>query len=77
MASEKLTVFVVVDADGNYEVGPDADTARARYEENVGTLGECDGFRFVEMTVSVPLPKPIEVSVDVPEGEEEATVTVK
>lgn len=77
MATGMLSVYVVVDADGNYSAGTDADDARSQYESNHQDLNACGGFRLIELSVTVPLPKPIEVEVDVPETEESATVEVK
>jgi hypothetical protein len=54
-------VFVVIDQAGDYAVGNTADGARCRYEFEVGSLGNADGFRVVKLAVRVALPEMIEL----------------
>ena len=61
--------WVCVDAEGQYAVGTDADSAREAYETDVGELQGTDGFRLVKVTVKVPLPVVIEAAAQVAEDE--------
>lgn len=46
-------VFICINADGEYEVGPDADTARESFDSNIGG----DGVRLVfKVVLNVPTP---------------------
>lgn len=58
----KLPIWVVVDGDGNYEVGTDEGNARERFGDNIGPIDEADGFRIVRITLEVPLPNLIDVA---------------
>jgi hypothetical protein len=64
-------IWVLTDTNGDYAVGIDADEARVKYEEQIGELAVCDGFRLVKVSLSVPLPSVAEVSgsIDIPEDE--------
>ena len=73
--SNPCRVVLCVDANGDYGIGFDEDTARANYEEIVQQLSECDGFRLVDLTVNVQLPVCVELTADVPLADA-ATVTV-
>jgi hypothetical protein len=74
---ETLEIVVCVDANGDYRTGRDADEAREKYEEDIGALAECDGFRIYNLTLTVPLPRPVEVSGTVARTDDSATLTVK
>lgn len=65
MPHPTFEVFLLCDSNGDYAVGNSADAARERYEEDIGELVNCDGFRLVKMLVKVPLPEPVELSVEV------------
>lgn len=54
-------VWVLVDANGDYVVGMDADSARSSYADNIGGLDECDGFRLVKMIVEIPKPAVVDL----------------
>lgn len=60
----EVEVWVVVDANGDYEVGPCQDSAHTHYRDNVG---EIDGpTRMVRVVLSVPLPTAVEVRAELP-----------
>lgn len=68
-------VWVKVSEDGQWDVGPDAETCASNYRSSVdedGTLA-C---RMVKLTVRVPVPKPIEATVTCPEEPQGADVSV-
>lgn len=69
-------IFVCIDSEGQYAVGTDADLARQAYEEDVGCLNEQDGFRLVKVTLTVPLPKAVELTGTVPSDDTDATLDV-
>jgi len=66
MHVEKIPVCICVDSDGCYAVGKDESQAREAYENDVGALNECGGFRLVCMTVAVPLPETVELEGTAP-----------
>lgn len=63
MATTDLEVYVVVDAQGDWACGSNETIARERYEEEIGSLGDSDGFRLVRVRMSVPLPETAEIVV--------------
>jgi prefoldin subunit 5 len=64
---QEFELCVLVDADGEYAVGKDADEARASYEENIQALNECSGFRLVHVTVKAALPEALQLEATAPE----------
>jgi len=72
----RLEVCVLVDASGDYAVGKDREEAVERYEETIQPTGDAGGLRFIDVTLTVPLPEAITVEVDVPEVEAAPTVRV-
>lgn len=78
MATQYTTieVWVTVDADGDYECGPDAAVADERFEENISDLTGTNGLRRVKLSVTLPLPKVIEIAAEVTADEADPTVTV-
>lgn len=76
MATMKtLEVWVLVDQDGDYEVGTVGSDAATRYDESVGADGE-RGMRMVKLLVTLRIPEVIEVAVNVPDTEGVPTVSV-
>lgn len=71
MATEFATVeiWVVVDENGDYDVGNDIDTASERFNDTVG-FEKQTGTRQVKITLKVPLPTVLEVSGEVAVSEE-------
>ena len=65
-----VEVWVVIDSDGDYDVGPDRESADERYTETIADFGHAAGIRRVKVTVTVPLPTVIEVEAEC-EGDEE------
>lgn len=59
---ESIELWACIDARGDYAAGKSEEEAREKYEEDIGPLAECSGFRLVKLTVSVPLPEPVELS---------------
>jgi hypothetical protein len=72
----QIEVTVVVDANGEYGVGRDADTARQNYADDVGGLDECDGFRVLVLAVDVAPPEVVTLTGTAP-SMGAATLTVK
>lgn len=62
----QVEVWVVVDAEGQYAVGVDAETARRAYANEIGALEETEGFRLVKVGLTVPMPAVAELSGVVP-----------
>lgn len=62
-----VELLVMVDADGNYEVGADEDDLTTRWRDNIADACS-DGVprRVVAVTLKVPRPKPVAVTVVVP-----------
>jgi hypothetical protein len=69
MASQtcQVEVWVLVDADGDYGVGREADAASQNYADDVG--GTEGNRRMVKLTLTIPLPKPMELVATIPEEE--------
>ncbi len=71
---EKFVVWMVIDADGNHAVGTSPEAAREAYEQDVGVLADCDGFRMVSVVVSASLPAQVELTVSVADEDSGASV---
>jgi hypothetical protein len=69
----EVEVWVKVNASGEYEVGADEDAAKERFTE--AECDESEPARLVRMLVKVPAPRPIEVTVEVPDDESDAERT--
>ncbi len=63
----EVEMTVLVDANGDYAIGRDADEARANYTDQIGNLEDTDGFRLVVVKLSVPCPAPVELKGTAPE----------
>ncbi len=59
-------VWICVDTAGDYGAGKDIDAARQSYTDDIGAIDEAEGFRFVKVTVTVPLPVVVELTGDAP-----------
>lgn len=60
-----VEVWVLIDEDGDYEVGASAEEAATRYADTVAQPDGERGMRRVKLAVRVPLPTPIELSGEV------------
>lgn len=69
--TKQIAVWVMVDSDGDYAVGIDADNAADNYDQEVNANS---GRRLVKVLVTVPLPVPLEATATI-EEEVEATAT--
>jgi hypothetical protein len=58
----ELELWVCVDANGDYGLGKDAESAKEQYENDVGMLCDGDGFRLYKLKLQVPLPTLVELS---------------
>ncbi len=76
MATATLEVWIVVDDAGDYATGTSADEATENYEANVQEVTNAMGIRTVCLNLTVPLPKTIELTADVPDTEGEPTLAV-
>ena len=72
----ELELWLVVDADGDYAVGKDAEEACQSYRENVTNDLPDGAMRQVCVKLMVPLPKPMVVRGEVPVEHEGGTVAV-
>lgn len=72
----ELEVWVVVDENGDYSTGNDGDQAAERYGEEIGGDQGTIGLRRVKLTITVPLPAPIELTAEVSAEETAGMVTV-
>ncbi|MBP3953730.1 hypothetical protein J8F10_00245 [Gemmata sp. G18] len=68
MATEMVEVdlVVMVDADGNFEIGTDTDDLKTRWEENIAELAP-NATRMVAVKVKVPKPKVVELEAEIAE----------
>jgi len=71
---QDVEVFVMVNGDGEYEVGTSDTEAQERFEENCTTEG---GRRLIKITLKVPLPEVVEIEGEVPDTEGTPVLTVK
>jgi hypothetical protein len=60
-----VTVWVLVDGDGNHVAHDDEAALVDAYEERIQPLADAGGVRRVKLTVKVPLPVTIELSGEV------------
>lgn len=72
--TKAIEMYAVVDDEGDYGVGIDADDAAKNYEENVGAISEVCGFRMIKILVTVPLPEIVTLSGTVGEYPEAVLV---
>ena len=77
MATTELTLSVVVDSTGDYAVGKTDEEARNAFESDIIALCDTEGFRLFRVTLNVPLPEPVELTGEVAESGEAATLAVK
>lgn len=61
----ELEVWVLLDQCGDYGVGKDMETACTNYKEEVGSLDDLH-HRYIKVTLTVPLPGPVELKGTVP-----------
>ena len=71
---QEIEVWVMVNADGEYDCGTDEEKATENFEANCSTDG---GRQLIKITLTVPLPETIEVEGTVPDTEGTPTLTVK
>lgn len=60
----QIEVWVLIDQEGAYVVGKEAEGMQEKYDDEVG--GTDIALRRVKVTLTVPLPKPIELTGVVP-----------
>ena len=75
METHEVEVWVVVDADGDYAIGRDAESANTAFDEDIGRGENCT--RMVKVTLKIPAPRPVELVGEVPAESNEGTLTVK
>lgn len=76
MDAVDCTVWICVDSAGDYTSGADEAKARENYEAEIGPLADVDGFRLVQVVVSVPLPQAVLLTGTAP-AEGQATLSVQ
>jgi hypothetical protein len=67
LTTAAVEIYIVVDDEGDYEVGRDEDEATERYGDSFSTYMPR---RLIKMTVTVPLPRTIEVAAALPEKDD-------
>ncbi len=72
MARMTVAVWVMIDSEGAYATGTDADGAVERYDDDVGGSS---ARRLVCLSVDVPLPLPLTATVVVPDSADEVTAS--
>lgn len=72
--STTIEFFLLVSADGEYGIGRDEDSAALSYENDIGELPAQT--RMVKLLLTIPLPRPLEVSGTVPGEGGTVTLTV-
>jgi hypothetical protein len=60
-----LEVWILVDSDGDYVASHDADALNGMYADELQELEEAAGIRRIKVTLTVPLPTPIELTGEV------------
>lgn len=60
----EVEVWVLVDADGDYSAGNDAELATERYGDDVG--GSLVGSRMVRVVLKVEMPAQVEITAELP-----------
>ncbi len=73
----EIELWACVDSDGQYECGTSAESARERFENEIGSLADVEGFRLVCLTVKVALPVPVELTGEAPLTGESKLLSVK
>ncbi len=71
-----IEVWVLVDENGDHVASHDVDLLDELYADTIGD-GESLGMRYVKCTLTVPLPTTIELTGEVKDEPNTATMTVK
>lgn len=72
--TKQIEVWILIDENGDYATGVDAEEAACEYESDIG-CGDDTAKRLIKVTLNVPLPVVVELTGDVPsEGEAELVV---
>lgn len=74
-ATVSLSVFVMIDEDGNHAVHIDRDELKNAYDNDIGG-DDILAKRVIALTINVPLPRDLAVTVDVPDEPQTAMVEV-
>jgi hypothetical protein len=61
----EIELVVMVDEDGQWEVGRDTDDLLERWNDNIGEIGP-GASRFVRVKLKVPAPRAVELEAEVP-----------
>jgi hypothetical protein len=61
-----VEIWVLVDQDGDYAAGTDPDTLHEVYDDTVGGDRDTLSMRRVKVTLTIPKPKPVELTGTVP-----------
>ena len=71
----QVEVWVVVDENGDYSAGASEEQASENYESEIGG-GDTYSKRRIKIKLSVPKPRPLELSATVPDESHEGTLVV-
>jgi hypothetical protein len=66
METVQVEMWVLIDEGGDYVACEDGDTIHERYDEVVGGDRDTLSMRRVKVTLTVPLPKPVELVGTIP-----------
>lgn len=72
MTTKDIELFLVWNEDGDMEADMDHDTAIERLNDNFGGSVR----REMKLTLTVPLPKPIEAAITLPETADVPVITI-
>ena len=73
--TQECELFLIVDEDGNYSVGPTSDAAAEYYADDHGN-DDTYAKRVFKLQITVPLPAVIEVSAELQGEGEDYSLTV-
>lgn len=74
MQTMQVEVWVVVSEGEDYAVGVDEESAAEAFESNVANLTDAGSTRRIRVTLTVPVPKPVELTGTVPEESREGWI---
>ena len=68
MAQQTTTVevWILVDSNGDYAIAKDSSDLADAYEQDIQACSDAEGLRRVKVTLTVPLPEPVELTGTVP-----------
>jgi hypothetical protein len=71
----EVNFCILIDENGDYAIGGDENDAAERYADDIGG-DDALAKRHIKLTLSIPLPKPVEVSGEISETGSEFKLSV-